>query len=757
MNIVRIPRLLKNTTLLLTILGSSLLLSACGGDSKNNTSTSSSSSSSTSSHTFSSTPVHPALDGKWPNVNVSANHTKTLTFTWNSAPTTTTYYKLWKKANKTDSNSQYVQVGSDFTASTVSDTISVHLVDWVNSLYKVQACDASAACVDSTELIIDSAMLSAITYVKASNADASDWFGWSIAVSGDGNTMAVSAPAEGSAAKDVNGDQSDNNSPTSGAVYVFAKVNGNWVQEAYLKASNTEQKSDGITQSLPNARFGYQVALNSDGNTLAVSAINEDSVSIGINCDPHYETSSSSVSNSVGYFVYRTNYDIGAVYVFTRSNTQWTKKAYIKPLLPSRKLSFGTSLALSGDGKTLAVGTIYDNLAFAGIISNGSGNGSSNSSSSTGVACIDFSDNSSDSSSSSSVSSSSSSTDSSSSSSTPGGSNSGIVYIYKLKGDEWVEDALIKSSDASPGDNFGASIKLSYNGEILAIGAIGSEELVANSSSSASSTKETVTINMSGTDYQSELDSGAVYVYKRVADSWQESDKIKPVNRGWSQLFGYALGLSDDGKTLAVGTPGDWSKAKGTTGSPFDFTYEADLLYTTNGTYGYYYIQPKADVAQDKSSYASGAVYIYKYTDANGWGQDGYLKASNPQTTYQFGSSLSLSGSGDVLAVGCYLESSQAIGIGGDQADLSSSASGAAYIFKRDTTAWTQQNYVKAPNAHAEDRFARALSLDFTGDILAIGAYRESSASKGINGDQANKYDKISDAPSAASGAAYIY
>jgi hypothetical protein len=59
-------------------------------------------------------------------------------------------------------------------------------------------------------------------YVKASNTDAGeDFFGQSMALSGDGNTLAVGAFGERSAATGVNGDQADNSASAAGAVYVF--------------------------------------------------------------------------------------------------------------------------------------------------------------------------------------------------------------------------------------------------------------------------------------------------------------------------------------------------------------------------------------------------------------------------------------------------------------------------------------------------------------------------------------------------------
>ena len=55
-------------------------------------------------------------------------------------------------------------------------------------------------------------------YIKASNTDANDNFGRSVALSGD--TLAVGAYLEDSAAPGVNGDQADNSAAIAGAVYV---------------------------------------------------------------------------------------------------------------------------------------------------------------------------------------------------------------------------------------------------------------------------------------------------------------------------------------------------------------------------------------------------------------------------------------------------------------------------------------------------------------------------------------------------------
>ncbi len=106
-------------------------------------------------------------------------------------------------------------------------------------------------------------------YLKASNTQANDLFGWSVAVSGD--TLVVGAYHEDSSATGVNGDQADNSAADAGAAYVFVRTGVTWSQQAYLKASNTGASD----------QFGYSVAVS--GDTLAVGAVFEDSNAVGPN------------------------------------------------------------------------------------------------------------------------------------------------------------------------------------------------------------------------------------------------------------------------------------------------------------------------------------------------------------------------------------------------------------------------------------------------------------------------------------------
>ena len=210
-------------------------------------------------------------------------------------------------------------------------------------------------------------------YLKASNPEASDYFGCGgvlqghtgrgVALSGDGSTLAVGAPHEAAGSKGVNGNQRDNSVFDAGAVYVYTRTGGGWSQQAYIKASNPQM----------SAGFGHFVALSDDGHTLAVSAFWESSNAKGINGNQQDE----SIPQA------------GAVYVFTRQGTAWTQQAYIKASNTGEAGTadafgegdqFGFSLALSGDGNTLAAGALTEDGGVAGI----NGNQADNSAASAG-------------------------------------------------------------------------------------------------------------------------------------------------------------------------------------------------------------------------------------------------------------------------------------------------------------------------------------------------------------------------------------
>src|SRR5262249_15149622 len=110
-------------------------------------------------------------------------------------------------------------------------------------------------------------------FIKQQSLSADDAFGGALALSADGNTLAVGEQNEDSSATTINGNQADNSAPDSGAVFIFSRTAGTWTQQAYIKCSNCEG-GDG---------FGASVALSADGNTLGAGAPLEDSSATTIN------------------------------------------------------------------------------------------------------------------------------------------------------------------------------------------------------------------------------------------------------------------------------------------------------------------------------------------------------------------------------------------------------------------------------------------------------------------------------------------
>jgi cysteine-rich repeat protein len=403
-------------------------------------------------------------------------------------------------------------------------------------------------------------------YVKASNPGAGDAFGFSVALSADGSTLAVGARGEDSAATGIGGNQADNSAEASGAVYVFTRSGPTWGQQAYVKASNTDAGDE----------FGASVALSADGSTLVVGAYGEDSAARGIGGN---QDDNSAVAS-------------GAVYVFTRSGTTWSQQAYVKSSNIDANDEFGTSVALSADGSTLAVGGNLEDSAATGI----GGNQADNSA----VA-------------------------------------SGAVYVFTRSGTTWSQRAYVKASNTGAGDRFGASVALSADGSTLAVGA-------SWEASAATGIDGNQANNSAGA-------SGAVYVFTWSGPTWSQQAYVKASNTGSLDQFGYSVALSADGSILAVGAVWEASAAVGIDGNQ-----------------------------ADNSAGNAGAAYVFTRSGPT-WSQQSYVKASNTGVEDQFGISVALSADGSTLAVGAFEEDSAATGIGGNQADNSAGSAGAVYVY----------------------------------------------------------------------------
>ena len=170
-------------------------------------------------------------------------------------------------------------------------------------------------------------------YLKASNAEGGDQFGWRVAVSGD--TALVTARFEDGSGKGVNpGMEGDNLAELAGAAYVFYRSGGVWRQQAYLKASNAD----------PGDRFGFHAAL--DGDTAVIVAPGEASSGTGVDPDAQLDNSAP---------------HSGAAYVFVRRGGAWGAEAYLKS--PPNAISLGSTIGLSGDVLVSRTSNYPDNPA----------------------------------------------------------------------------------------------------------------------------------------------------------------------------------------------------------------------------------------------------------------------------------------------------------------------------------------------------------------------------------------------------------
>ncbi len=182
-------------------------------------------------------------------------------------------------------------------------------------------------------------------YLKATNAEAGDLFGTSVAISGE--FVLIGAPGEDSMAQGVNGDEADNSRPSSGAAYLIENDPGNptgfaWVQRAYFKASNTDT----------NDEFGRSVALSmtSIPRTVLIGSPFEASGAMGVDGD----------EDDNAWF------GTGAAYVFEGMN--WAQTEYLKSTRPGSLVfsdnpggSFGWSVAIDESADRLAIGAWTEN------------------------------------------------------------------------------------------------------------------------------------------------------------------------------------------------------------------------------------------------------------------------------------------------------------------------------------------------------------------------------------------------------------
>jgi hypothetical protein len=282
----------------------------------------------------------------------------------------------------------------------------------------------------------------------------------------------------------------------------------------------------------------------------------------------------------------------------------------------------------------------------------------------------------------------------------------GAGYIFVRSGAVWSQQAKLQASDKATFDLLGAGAAISHDGNTVILGAPFEDDSGING-------------------------NGAVYVFVRSGTTWSQQVKLLANDRQSGDSLGVPVALSSDGNTAFVGAGGEDSSGTTQNGAVYIFTrsgttwsQQAKLLATDkadNDEFGAS-IASSGDGStiiigargeSDSGTTTNGAVYIYTKTGTS-WSQQAKLLATDKADNDAFGISVSISLNGDTALVGAYLED-----------DGATTNNGAAYIFTRSGTNWTQQNKLIATDKSTNATFGIGVALSHDGTFALIGASGE--------------------------------
>jgi len=221
-------------------------------------------------------------------------------------------------------------------------------------------------------------------------------------------------------------------------------------------------------------------------------------------------------------------------------------------------------------------------------------------------------------------------------------------------------------------------------------------------------------------------DPGAVYVYVRDAQGdWNLQQKLTAAGGAVGDFFGDEVAIS--GATALIGASGDDTQGSAA-GAAYVFTRDAQGIWTEQakiipadataldnfGTAvdlgGDYAVI--GSVGNDAVAADSGAAYVYMNDGFGNWNFQAKLTAGDGAAQDYLGSSVSISG--DSVVVGATYDDDQG------------AESGAAYVFARSGTVWTEQAKLVPGDGTAGDGFGFPVRLE--GDTLLAGAYFKNNA-----------------------------
>jgi hypothetical protein len=274
----------------------------------------------------------------------------------------------------------------------------------------------------------------------------------------------------------------------------------------------------------------------------------------------------------------------------------------------------------------------------------------------------------------------------------------GVAYVYIRDGATWMLQQTLSASDdeTEADDSFGFSVAIS--GDTIVVGALG--------------------------DCGGGLLAGAAYVYVRTGTSWTLQQKLIASDATAFAVLGMSVAISGD--TIVAGAYGDAS-AGYMTGAAYVFQRQgttwtekqkltASDAAPDNG-FGQYVAISRNTIAigapsnsSDQAHY-SGAVYVF-INDGSVWTEQQKLKARDAAESEQLGYCVAISGDtivasapGEIVGMHTY---------------------GAAYIFERNGTSWSEQRKIIDRDKARTDGFALRVAID--GDTIVIGDTTDNEA-----------------------------
>ncbi len=260
---------------------------------------------------------------------------------------------------------------------------------------------------------------------------------------------------------------------------------------------------------------------------------------------------------------------------------------------------------------------------------------------------------------------------------------SGSAYVFEKNSSGWNQSEKLTASDAAAGANFGQSV--SINEDTIVVGAW----LASHSGDST---------------------AGAAYVFNRFT-GWSQQQKLTASDADSGDYFGQAVAIN--GNTIAVGAIGNSNDQ----GAAYIFEQSGTLWIeqakltasdSTAGDYFGYAIAIDGDYVvvgaryDDDGATDSGSAYVF-YRSGTNWTQQAKLTASDAAASDELGVSVAIQG--DIVVIGSYQP-------GG--------ADGAAYVFERSDSTWSQQAKLTASDSFVNDKFG--ISVAIHGDYIMVGS-----------------------------------